>query len=156
MKYTPAQFRDTVGITQETLRHWRRVLPAFQGHVGYKPTFTVNDLIVGAIIKQLTAELGVPVSNLENLSSAVAQTCEKAAWVALSSNVLVLDIESQTCTLHMSVTPAEYCGLTVVIPLQPILHGISTTLTATSGEAQHSIPFPPVEILATRNAAGDT
>lgn len=128
MKYTPSQFRDAVGITQETLRHWRRVLPIYSDKVGYSPVFTINDLIVGVIIKRLRDDLGVSVSRLAQVSQQLGITCNRTPWESLECSTLFLDMENQTCTVHSMSSFPRLIGLQVVLPLESVLRQITDTL----------------------------
>lgn len=133
MKYTPSQFRDAVGITQETLRHWRRVLPVYADRIGYSPAFTISDLIVGVIIKRLRSDLGVSVSRLAEISQKLGLACDQSSWENLECSTIFLDIENQNCSLHSRSSIPHFDGLQVVLPLDPVLRQISDALMQ-SGE----------------------
>jgi hypothetical protein len=64
MQFTPGQLRETVGISVETFRHWKRVLPPFAHRKRYVPCFTIGDLLAGRILRSLTEGCGVRVGHL--------------------------------------------------------------------------------------------
>jgi hypothetical protein len=135
MKLTPAQFRDAIGITQETLRHWRRVLPPYQGITGYAPVFTTGDLIAGAVIKTLVDMCGVSVSKFTEQSAAIARTCNETPWAELSQSVLVLSLSDATCVLKKSSTRTTLESLCISVPLGPILDGLTQAIISDADEA---------------------
>ena len=64
MRYTPSQVRHVVGITQETLRHWRRALPSLGGLKGHAPVFRPGQLLGLAVIRVLVEDVGLTVGSL--------------------------------------------------------------------------------------------
>lgn len=145
MKYTPAQFRDAVGISQETLRHWRRVLPVFQDLSGYAPVFSIGDLVTGSVIKCLRTKLGANVGTFANISGALGRALNSSPWVRMQQSVLVLDMEKHSCTLHSTPTKIDNDSLQITIPLQPILAELSAALVQPDND-QRSIYFPPKDV----------
>ena len=128
MKYSPAQFRDAIGVSQETLRHWRKVLPVFQNRSGYAPAFSIGDLVTGAVIKCLRKKLGVNVGALANISNSLGHTLNKFPWMKMRQSLLILDMDNRSCTLQPISTEFENDCLQIVIPLQPILAELSAAL----------------------------
>jgi hypothetical protein len=64
VQYTPQQVRETVGLSLETYRHWKRVLPPFATKSGRGPCFSIGDLMAASIIHRLTEKAGVRVGHL--------------------------------------------------------------------------------------------
>ncbi|WP_422367432.1 hypothetical protein [Pelagibius sp.] len=146
MKYTPAQFRDAVGVTQETFRHWREVLPVFQNRPGYAPEFSIGDLVTGAVIRQLRTQLGVKVSSLAELSLALGEACGKEPWAIMLERVLILDVSMGVCVLQSDRTVKEGDGLFIVMPLKPILAELSAALTRNGVDPQQPLYLLPTEV----------
>lgn len=142
MKYTPAQFRDTIGISQETLRHWRRVLPIYADRIGYSPVFTISDMVVGAIIKRLRDHLGVSVSRLAHISQQLGNACDQTSWESLECSVLFLDMENQKCAVHSQSSFPDLIGLQVILPLEPVLRQITDVLMQDDENNQRNLAFP--------------
>ena len=147
MKLTPAQFRDTLGISQETLRHWRKSLPAFQGRNGHAPAFTTGDLIVGAIIKLLRSQWGISVAVFAEQSVALSEVLDQTPWQSLPTRAIRLSMTDKGCTLVPATSrqPADVPCLT--IPLAPIVEHLTATLLQDQDRSQVPIYFPPVEIV---------
>ena len=74
MQFTPGQLRETVGISVETFRHWKRVLPPFANRKRYVPSFTIGDLLAGRILRNLTEGCGVRVGHLSRSTSLPSRT----------------------------------------------------------------------------------
>ncbi len=141
MKLTPAQFRDALGLTQETLRHWRRVLPPFQGVTGYAPVFTTGDLIAGAVIKTLVDTCGISVSKFAKQATSIAATCNETPWIELSKSVLILSLKDATCALAASSTKTMQLTPSVSIPLSPILEGLTQAMMCDTDDLRTSRAF---------------
>ncbi|WP_438727910.1 hypothetical protein ACR9YC_11860 [Parasphingorhabdus sp. DH2-15] len=154
MKYTPAQFRDAVGISQETFRHWRKVIPVFADRNGYRPSFTTSDLILGAVIKTLRTELGIPTAQITDLSVTLSQSWNGKPWALLLQSSLLINVEERSCSLHPSSDFFQSEVLQIVVPLAPILSRLSVALISDVETDQHQIPFPPsaVSTIAQRQA----
>lgn len=102
MQFTPGQFREAVGISVETFRHWRRVLPSFANRKRYAPSFSMGDLLAGRILRQLTEGCGVRVGHLVKVSDEIARVCNGTAWASLEQNVFLIDLAKGTCQLARS------------------------------------------------------
>lgn len=144
MKLTPAQFRDAIGLTQETLRHWRRVLPIYQGHTGYAPTFSAGDMLTGAIIKTLVDTCGVSVSKFAEQSCAIGEVCNNTSWEILSESVLVLSLSESICILIKKEECTMLNTLCVTVPLGPIVEHLTLSITSDSEPLHYPISFPPM------------
>lgn len=125
MRYTPSEFRDALGITQETLRHWRKVIPVFANRRGYTPVFAVEDLILGGIIKRLRDSTGVSASHLANISMNIKQFCTVTSIDLMRKSTLVLDMDNSTCSFLNDESYIDQSGVKIIIPLLPILTEIS-------------------------------
>ena len=154
MKLTPAQFRDALGLTQETLRHWRRVLPPFQDLAGYAPVFTTGDLIAGAVIKRLVDTCGISVSKFTEQSIAIATTCNETPWPELSRCVLILSLEDATCVLRAESAKATAASLSISIPLGPILDGLIQAIICDTDESKISSAFDANQAQRQKSLAG--
>lgn len=154
MKLTPAQFRDAIGITQETLRHWRKVLPIFQGRAGYAPVFTTGDLVAGAIIKTLKDTCGISIAKFADQSISIGKICNETPWATLSNAVLVLSLSDSTCAIVASKAGLQADQLSLTVPLGPVMDHLTQAMLQSSDQTQHPIYFPPTEIGARKRKTG--
>lgn len=146
MKFTPAQFRDTLGLSQETLRHWRKKLPIFYGRNGRAPTFTPGDLVAGAVIKTLADQWGISVAIFAEQSVQLGRVCNETPWANLSTGALILSLSTKSCEFVSSELRYLPRDLSLLVPLAPIMERLTTTLLQDRTQAQSPIYFPPTEV----------
>lgn len=145
VEYTLTQFRDTVGISLETHRHWKRVLPPLARRRGRAPNFTVGDLIAGAVVKRLTDVGGLRVGHLKDVADALFALCNRSQWATMASASLVLDCDRRQCEIADTTRLPNGEGLILSLPLGPVLDSIrASLLKSTSDHSQTSLRFPPV------------
>lgn len=99
MYYTPGQLRDTVGLSKEAFRHWKRVVPAFASGRGHAPSFSPGDVLASAVLRRLTDTVGVRIGHLSEVVPSIFQVCNGASWEALQNKSLVIDLEEHTCVV---------------------------------------------------------
>ncbi len=151
VEYTLTQFRDIVGLSLETHRHWKRVLPPLTVRQGRAPCFTVGDIIAGAVVRHLTDVGGLKVGHLADISDALFALCNRTPWAALTTSLLVFDCDRRHCQLITSSQSQTADGLVLIVPLQPVLERIRASLLKDIGdERQTSLCFPPLGIPAGR------
>lgn len=146
VKLTPAQFRDALGISQETLRHWRKSLPVFRGRNGYAPAFTTGDLMVGAVVKLLRDQWGISVAVFAEQSVALSEVLGRTPWPSLSASAVRLSLADKGCIL-VPVTNRQPVDVPcLIIPLAPIVEHLTAALLQDQDRSQAPIYFPPVEV----------
>lgn len=154
VEYTLTQFRDTVGISLETHRHWKRVLPPLARRRGRAPNFTVGDLIAGAVVKHLTDIGGLRVGHLSDVADALFALCNRSPWATLATASIVLDCDRRQCDIASTTRLPLADGLTLSLPLSPVLDGIRASLLKSAGDhPQTSLRFPPVGMRSGRRKA---
>jgi len=145
MRYTPAQLKEALGITEETLRHWRKALPPLKGKRGYSPCFSPGDLLALKVITRLHG-LGISVSQLKPHADTLFQICSQAAWFGLEGKVVVYDGQA----LEMVAAGAEGCWsqeVRIAAPLGPLIRQLRLRLSEEDPHpAQPEIAFPPLGV----------
>lgn len=154
MRYTPSQVRHVVGITQETLRHWRRTLPSLVGLKGHAPVFRPGQLLGLAVVRVLVEDLGLSVGALRAAECDIFDICSSPQWIRLAQgHLLVRPIEGQVIFV-VKVSDNDLERPAILIPLEPIVTALRLALLEVAPEeAQQSMAFPPVE-MTERHAAG--
>lgn len=151
VEYTLAQFRDTVGLSLETHRHWKRVLPPLARRKGRSPCFSVGDLIAASVINRLTESVGVRVGHLGDIADALFTLCNVSPWATLVGSTLVVDLRQRTCEIVPSGLNPTVGDLAVLCRMDPILDELRAALLKDQpGPAQSSLRFPPVRIATDR------
>jgi hypothetical protein len=154
MKYTPLQIREIVGISQETLRHWRRVLPPLKDQNGYAPCFTAGDALALRIVNEIVETLQVRVQALQPLADELFNICRGINWPRLEEQYLVIRFTEQrieTCLGSARLQDKE-AGALVVVALKPHIEELRNRLTENEGRRQCEIPFPPMGLKKTSTA----
>lgn len=147
MQFTPGQLREIVGISVETFRHWKRVLPSFAKRKRYAPSFTVGDLLAGRILRQLTEGCGVRVGHLTKVSSEIVRVCNMAAWASLERKALFVDLVSGTCRLAGQHDDLGKEDVILRCALGPIIREVRDALLRSHPTVnQQNLLFPPVEV----------
>ena len=151
MRYTPAQIKEALELSDETLRHWRKALPPLQAKRGYAPCFAPGDLLALAVVAKFH-KLGISVSRLQAHAQALFIACSRAAWFGLEDKVIVFDGDS----LSMVAPDAEGNWLRevrVTAPLGPIIRELRQRLSEEEPYlSQREIAFPPVGVTHGRSA----
>jgi hypothetical protein len=147
VQFTPGQLREAVGISVETFRHWKRVLPSFANRKGYVPSFTMGDLLTSRILRQLTEGCGVRVGHLIKVSDEIARVCNTTAWASLEHKVFFIDLVKGTCLLARPKDSVSANELVLICPLRPIVRELREVLLRSyPASHQQSLLFPPLEV----------
>jgi len=145
--FTPGQLREIVGLSVETYRHWRRVLPPFLNRRGYAPCFSIGDLLAASILRRLTDNCGVRVGHLKKISAEISRFCNASSWAALEGRMLVVDISGGTCWTVKDQSEARSQDIAISCPLDPILTELRDALLRSQPSAGESqLMFPLTEI----------
>jgi hypothetical protein len=143
MQFNQAQLRSTIGISVETFRHWKRVLPPFSGRKKY----SLGDLLAAGVLHRLTDRCGVRAGYLPEISKAIIEVCNADAWAALQGKALVIDIQKKTCALIKSARALPFQDVVVVCPLESIIAQIQEEQSRKEAAVvQHHLRFPPIAI----------
>ena len=151
MKYTPLQIREIVDISQETLRHWRRVLQPLMEQNGYAPCFTAGDALALKIVKEIVETLQVRVQALQPLANELFNICRGINWPRLEKQYLLIRFTDQSIEACQGSTMLQdtEAGAMVVVALRPHIEGLRSRLTESDGQYQYEMPFPPVGLKKT-------
>ena len=134
MYYTPGQLRDTVGLSKEAFRHWKRVVPAFANGRGHAPSFSLGDVLASAVLRRLTDTVGVRIGHLAEVAPAIFDVCNGSSWEALQTSRLVIDLKKRTCVAAND--PALPVGeLAVVCALAPLIRTLEFDLLNPSAQS---------------------
>lgn len=127
MHYTPGQLRDTVGLSKEAFRHWKRVVPAFAHGRGHAPSFSPGDVLASAVLRRLTDTAGVRIGHLSEIAPSIFQVCNASNWEALQNKSLIIDLQKRTCVAVKNLT-FPVGELVVVCVLSPLIDSLQFDL----------------------------
>ncbi|WP_316214825.1 hypothetical protein [Bradyrhizobium sp. SZCCHNR2035] len=154
VQFTAGQLRETVGVSVEMYRHWKRVLPPFLDRQGYVPTFTIGDLVAARVLRCLTETFGVRAGHLSRLSVDIVRLCNETPWAKLASGDLVIDPEGETCQLARNGGPSVRAKPIILCPMAHLMAELGGALQKRLPVSnQRELQFPPIECReATRGA----
>lgn len=128
MQFTPGQLRETVGLSKETFRHWKRVLPPLATGRGHSPGFTSGDLLAAAVLKRLTEDCGVRVGHLQKIAVSLFGICNRSSWAELEGQLLIVDVSGGRCDLSTAGGDIAVERAAVICALGPIVDSLSHQL----------------------------
>lgn len=145
INFTPGQLRKTVGIGQETYRHWKKALAPLCREAGHSPCFTAGDLLATAIVRIMVIDYGVRVSALSALADPLFAKCNEQSWPSLERSLLLLDLSRKEVRLQSESIGIKVDSPAMVIPLRPQIDSLRRTLLAGDDDGgQTMFRFPPV------------
>lgn len=149
MQYTVRQIHEIVGLSKETYRHWKKVLPPVAERGGRAPCFTVGDLIAASVLHRLTEVGGVRVGHLSDVASAVFDLCNTTPWTALEGSTLIIDLDRRHCGLEPNLAATKLPDFVLVCRLDPVLEELRGALLRTQADSpQSELRFPPTALRA--------
>ena len=151
MNLTPGQLRETLQLTQDAYRHWKKVLFPLAVRKGRRARFTHGDLLALAIIKSLTDKIGVPVGNLDPLARALFEACGEQSWARLERLTALIFPDGWVLQFAPESQPAPMGRVMISIPCGPIIASLRAALmTEQIEEVQTALRFPLTAVAAER------
>ena len=151
MQYSLSQVRETVGLSLETYRHWKRVLPPLATKGGRAACFSIGDLMGASILRRLTEIAGVRVGHLSDVSVAIFEICNKSSWAALVGMTLAIDLEQRSCSVERAPKSRDGSNLVLSCRLDPILEQLrDALLRGQASQTQAELLLPPVSMTTAR------
>lgn len=155
MQFTPGQLRETLGLTQDTYRHWKNVLTPLSGRNGYRPCFSTGDLVATAIVQTLVEDCGIQISIVALGAGDLFRICERQSWAVLERSTLVFEPRDRRFTLIEGDRVHQRRALAVIVPLARIVERLRTTLLGNqSVSEQADLRFPPSVVSRGQSSGG--
>lgn len=129
MQFSQHQLRDTLGISVETFRHWKRVLPPFAQRARYTSRFSTGDLLAAGILCRLTNRCGIRVGLLSEISESMVEICNASSLAALEGKALVVDVEQRTCRIVGGTEHPNRQNVSIICPLSPVIAGVRNAMS---------------------------
>jgi hypothetical protein len=145
IQFTQDQTRALTGVSVETLRHWRKVIPYLSSKSGKAARFTFADLLGLAVSYELVNSFGINITGLSVGIDSLFRLLETSGIVKLDdAAVFVTATEATLFETGDAGISQSLTKPTLVIPLGPLmariqLHMLPTMPTST----QRVLPFPP-------------
>ena len=110
-----------IGIPQETLRHWRSVLPSLAGLKGHAPVFRPGQLLGLAVVRVLVEDLGLSVGTLKAVEREIFEICGSPQWVRLARGYLLVRPADGSAKFVDTLTDADVEQASILLPLDRIV-----------------------------------
>jgi DNA-binding transcriptional MerR regulator len=155
MMLTPGQVRELLQLSQDSFRHWKKVLPPLRDRNGYRPCFSFGDLLAMAFIQALTDEAGIRVSNLQSIASALFEQCGVQSWAAMERSILVIRPASGSLSFAPEPLSPSHGGVTIFMPCGYVIAKLRQQLLTEQVEVlQGILRFPPTILGDERRRSG--
>lgn len=136
LKLTPQQVAQVAQLSDQTLRHWRQVLPPLVGLNGYTPCFAPGDALALLVVRHLVKVMGISVGALAPASIGLFDLCRNTSWPHLADRRLLVQVERGEVSL-LSRDP-ELEEPAILIPMRPFAEQL---------QAAWASSFPPINQL---------
>lgn len=126
MRLETAQVLDLLGLTKETLRHWKKVLAPLSGRDGRSNGYTFDEVVALALIASATTNLQVPISRFSQVAYRLFQ--DVADHVDDTDTTTVLCITQGDVALYpIDKLPGDAC--LAFVRLAPTIRRLHQRLT---------------------------
>jgi len=149
MRYDTGQVLTLTGISKETLRHWKRVLPPIYGRDGRSEGYTFHEVLALSIIARAVHDLAVPISRFT--STAERLFSDSAAEIRTTGRALVLCITGSQMTFTTEDKLPD-TGTMAIVRIGPIADKLRRSVSEDHAhtEAQLDLPFQEARIVGLR------
>jgi hypothetical protein len=147
LKLTPQQIATIAKLSEQTLRHWRCVLPPLTGLNGYTPCFSPGDALALLVVRHLVKIMGISVGALAPASSGLFDLCRNTSWPHLADCQLVIEVERGAVSLLAKVPNLNEPA--IVVPMRRFAEELQAAW-ATSNPTQNQLPLQLSAAVASR------
>ena len=144
MNLTPGQVREVLRLSEETLRHWKRVLPPLRNRNGYRPCFTYGDLLALAVVKSLVEEVGLTVGALATVAEDLFTICNEIGWLSAQRAKLIVQPAAGKVELAQEQRTLKPFGTIIAVDLSGLVETLQQCLSTWHPvDSQQLLRFPP-------------
>lgn len=141
LKLTPQQVAQVAQLSDQTLRHWRKVLPPLANLNGYTACFAPGDALALLVVRYLVKVMGIGVGALAPASVALFDLCRNTSWPHLAERRLLVRVgHGEVSILTRDVELEEPA---ILVPMRPFAEQLqaawASSLPATD---QLALQFP--------------
>jgi hypothetical protein len=145
IQFTQDQTRTLIGVSAETVRHWRKAIPYLASKTGKTARFSFTDLLGLAVTNELVNSLGVQITTVSTGVDALFRLLATSSPVALEGALVFVTataaILREAGPDGVGPVPAEPA---LTISLTPFIAKIQQRmLPLMPVSTQTVLPFPP-------------
>lgn len=137
---------DVTGITPQTLRHWRAVLPPLKGRRGRKPCYSAGDLLALKVLDAWAHGLGAKVSRLESSATSLFALCAEEPWARIEQSLVLLDLQTDAWSLVAPDVVTRCPRGAIVLPIGEYARELSDRLIGDRRTTQKALDFPLMQV----------
>lgn len=149
LRLTPKQVAEVAQLSDQTLRHWRSVLPPLAGLNGYTPCFTPGDALALLVVRHLVKVMGISAGMLADASSDLFSLCRNMSWPHLADRHLLIQVEQGSVILLTHEPNVD--APAILIPMRPFAEQLQAAW-ASSFPALEQLPLQFGATVAPRSA----
>jgi hypothetical protein len=143
IQFTQEQARALTGVSVETIRHWRGVIPYLSSKPGKSARFTFGDVVGLAVTRELI-NLGIRIANVSHGVEALFICLTQAGPSMLQGGIALVTTTGASIVRPDDVSRLRSQESGLVVPLDPLIARIREhMLPIEPGGEQASLPFPP-------------
>lgn len=143
MRYTQEQTREIVGLSVETLRHWRHVVPYLRSKTGKAARYTFSDLICLSVVREVT-NAGIPISGIAGGVNELFKLISKTFLQNLRGKFIALNLNNAVIVSESSWHEVAEKSVTIIVSCDFILIRLQNELyPVIEIQSQRMLPFPP-------------
>ena len=144
MEFTQAQARNMTGISEETFRHWRKVVPYLRGKSGKSARFSFFDLFGLLVTREMVTTLGASIADIGGGVDHLFRLLADVRWNSLERATAILDHERAVLLGPEEFAMAQRLTPAIMVPCGPLVQRIRAELSPDNErDLQHPLPFPP-------------
>jgi hypothetical protein len=144
IQFTQEQARAITGVSSETLRHWRKIVPYLARKSGKAARFTFPDLIGLAVTRQVVETFGVSIGTVHASIEALFRILAEMRPLALQNTVVVIGTKGVAVHRVDEIAGSDFSGPRLMIPCDPLMEKLREyVLSDLVTDPQMNLPFPP-------------
>ncbi len=142
--FTQEQARTLTGVSAETIRHWRKLVPHLAGKPGKSARFTFTDVIGLAVTRELIATFGVHIINISQGVDALFRSLSDARPTSLEGAVAMVTTTDTSLIPASDIIEWRFAGPALAVPLDQLIGRLRRQMMPVIPAAdQATLPFLP-------------
>jgi DNA-binding transcriptional MerR regulator len=144
MKLTPTQLREVIGLSQETLRYWRKELQPLRGRQGSSPSYAPGEALALRVVKELV-DMGVKIQAVKSMAEDLFAICLQPNWTHLEQCCLLFEPPSGWVSIEDEpLQLGRPSGPLMIVPLRSHISALQRQLLGAPLHGQRELKFPPL------------
>lgn len=144
IQFTQEQARSLTGVSVETIRHWRKVVPYLGNKLGKAARFSFADLLGLAVTHELISNFGIRITSIGQSIDSLFQILSAARPTSLEGVVAVISTSATSLVPTAELSGRELSEPILVIALDPLVVRLRRQMIPIiPAFEQTTLPFSP-------------